>query len=385
VPTYRRVLAPPRSSFFLFGVRGVGKTTWVRRTFADAHIVDLLDDATYQRLLAAPGELPLELRDVARERWVVLDEVQRVPEMLNEVQRAIEGERRRFALLGSSARKLKTPGTNLLGGRAIVRTMYPLVPAELGRDFDLERVLRYGSVPVVWSADDPRATLGAYVNVYIREEVRAEALVRNLPAFLRFLPVAALFHGQVINVAGLARDAEASRTTVEGYLGILEDTLLATTVPAFEARLRVRERKHPKLYWVDPGIVRAAKRDLGTVGAEERGPLLEGLVLTLLRARREVDAELYDEVMYWSPAEARTIEVDFLLRRGREHIAIEVKASRRFASERLVGLRAIADLPRLARRVLVYLGQASLKTEDGIEVWPFERFARAVADRALWP
>jgi len=382
--TYPRLLRAPRGSFFLFGVRGVGKTTWIREALPDAYVVDLLDESRYQQLAANPGLLAAELRTVPRDRAVVLDEVQRVPALLNEVQRAVERDRRRFALLGSSARRLKTPGTNLLAGRATVRTMYPLVPAELGTDFDLDRVLSFGSIPLVWRSDDPRATLDAYVNLYIKEEVRGEALARNLPGFLRFLPVAALFHGQVINISGIARDAVTARATVEGYVGILEDTLLATRLPAFEARLRVRERHHPKLYWVDSGVVRAARRDLGAVGAEERGPLFEGFVLTLLRAHHEV-SELYDDIAYWAPAEARTTEVDFVLRRGREQLAIEVKASTRFSSEQLVGLHAIADLPRLTRRVLVYLGERSLKMDDGIEVWPFDRFARTVAEGALWP
>lgn len=381
---YTRLLAPPRGSFFLFGVRGVGKSTWIREALPGAHVIDLLDESRYQRLLAEPGLLALELRALPRDRVVVLDEVQRIPALLNEVHRAIESDRRRFALLGSSARRLKTADSNLLAGRATVRTMYPLAPAELGEAFDLERVLRTGSVPLVWRSDDPPATLDAYVNLYIREEIRAEALVRNLPAFLRFLPAAALFHGQTINIAGLARDAAAARKTVEGYLAILQDTLLATLLPAFEPRLRVRERQHPKLYWVDPGIVRAARRDLGAVGAEERGSLFEGWLFTVLRAHNEV-SRLYDEISYWAPAQARHTEVDFVLRRGREHLALEVKARPRFAADQLTGLRAIADLPRLARRVLVYLGDRSLKTEDGIEVWPLDRFLRAVASDALWP
>ena len=383
-PAYPRLVRPPRGSFFLFGVRGAGKTTWVRETFPEAYIVDLLDESRFQQLAANPALLAPELRTVPRDRLVVLDEVQRVPALLNEVHRAIDRDRRRFALLGSSARRLRTAGTNLLAGRATVRTMYPLVPAELGTDFDLDRVLRFGSIPLVWRSEDPRATLDAYVNLYIKEEVRGEALVRNLPGFLRFLPVAALFHGQVINISGIARDAATARATVEGYIGILEDTLLATRLPAFEARLRVRERRHPKLYWVDAGIVRAAKRDLGAVGAEERGPLFEGFVFTILRAHGEV-SELYDDIAYWAPADAHATEVDFLLRRGRDHLAVEVKASSRFSAAQLAGLRAIAELPRVARRVLVYLGDRSLKMEDGIEVWPFDRFARALAERALWP
>ena len=194
----------------------------------------------------------------------------------------------------------------------------------------------------------------------------------------------ALFHGQVINIAGLARDAATARTTIEGYLGILQDTLVATLLPAFEAKLRVRERQHPKLYWVDPGLARAAKRQLGPVAAEERGPLLEGLVLTILRAHNG-DSDLFDEVSYWAPAQARQTEVDFLLRRGRDFLAVEVKAQPRFSTPQLAGLRAVGELPRLTRRILVYLGDRHLRTEDGIDVWPLERFAAAVADRSLWP
>ena len=385
---YQRLTKPPKGSFFLFGVRGVGKSTWARAQFPDAFLVDLLDESRYQTLLANPGELALELRDLPASRTVVLDEVQRVPALLNEVHRAIETSRRRFVLLGSSARRLKTATTNLLAGRATVATMYPLVPAELGRDFDLERVLRFGSIPLVWQAPregkDPRAVLDAYVQLYVREEIKAEALVRNLPAFLRFLPVAALFHGQVINVAGLARDAAAARKTVEGYLEILQDTLIASLLPAFEPRLRVRERRHPKLYWVDPGLVRAAKRQLGPVAAEERGALLEGWILTVLRAHNE-QSKLYEEISYWAPLQAQQTEVDFLLRRGREHLALEIKAQSRFSHSLLSGLRAIADLPRVARRVLVYLGDRRLRTEDGIEVWPLRAFLDAVAQEKLWP
>ena len=381
---YRRILIPPSVSFFLFGMRGVGKSTWTREVVPDAHLVDLLDESHCQTLLADPGLLALELRDLPRQQVVVLDEVQRVPALLNEVHRSIERDRRRFVLLGSSARRLKTTNTNLLAGRATVRTMSPLVPAELGRDFDLDRVLRFGSVPVAWQADDPAVTLEAYTQLYVREEIRAEALVRNLPGFLRFLPVAALFHGQVVNVAGLARDAATARTTVEGYLGILQDTLLATLLPAFEARLRVRERQHPKLYWVDAGVVRAAKRQLGPVAAEERGPLLEGWVLTVLRAHNAA-SDVFEEISYWSPAQSRQTEVDFLLRRGGDYLALEIKAQSRFSTPQLAGLRAVAELPRLVRRVLVYLGDRRLRTEDGIEVWPLDTLLRSIAGGTLWP
>lgn len=381
---YGRLLAPPAGSFFLLGIRGAGKSTWARASFAGAHVVDLLDEARFHALAAQPAAFADELRALPARQVVVVDEVQRLPAVLNEVHRAIEATKRRFVLLGSSARRLKTASTNLLAGRAAMRTMLPLQPDELGGDFDLDRVLARGSIPVVWNAPDQRAALEAYVQLYVREEIRAEALVRNLPAFLRFLPVAALFHGQVINVSGLARDAATSRTTIEGYVEILEETLLAMRLPAFESRLRARERRHPKLYWVDPGLVRAAKRQLGELAAEERGPLLEGVVLTLLRAHN-AEGTLFDEIAYWSPAQSAATEVDFILRRGREYLAIEVKHQSRSGPELVTGLRAIAGLPKLVRRVAVYRGRQVLRTEDGIEIWPFERLVEAVSAGALWP
>ena len=381
--TYHRLTEPARQSFFLFGMRGVGKSTWARATFPDAAYVDLLDERLYQDLLADPSLFAQSVGHLPPGAWVVVDEVQRLPALLNEVHRLIETRRLRFALLGSSARKLKAAGTNLLAGRALKRTMFPLTAAELGAEFDLDRVLRHGSVPLVWTSDAPRAVLETYAQLYLREEIRAEALVRNLPGFVRFLPVAALFNGQVVNVAGIARDAGVARTTVQGYLDILEDTLLVFRLPAYDARLRVRERKSPKLYWVDPGVVRAVKRQLGEVAAEERGPLLESWVVTTLRAHAEA-RDLYEEMWYWAPHQTET-EVDLLLRRGRDLLAVEVKAAGRYHTGLLKGLRAIEALPGLVRRVLVYTGPRAFRSRDGIEVWPAPRFAAAAASGDLWP
>ncbi len=381
---YPRLLTPPRGSFFLFGVRGVGKSTWAGASFGEARRVNLLDEGLYLSLLADPSLFAAELSALPRGQWVVVDEVQRIPGLLNEVHRLIEERGFRFALLGSSARKLKTAGTNLLAGRAAWKTMFPLVPEELGDDFSLEEVLGFGSIPLVWNVADKRETLEAYVQLYLREEIRSEALVRNLPGFLRFLPIAALLHGQAVNVAGVARDAGTARTTVAGYLDILEDTLLATRLAAYEARLRVRERKHPKLYWVDPGLVRAVKRQLGPLAVEERGALFEGWVFTLLRTYAE-ERELYEDVFYWSPPAGPTTEVDFLLRRGREFLAVEVKSSPRYSPALTTGLRAIADLPRLVRRVVVFTGPRALTTPEGIDVMPVRRFLDVLAADTLWP
>jgi predicted AAA+ superfamily ATPase len=379
-----RIYDLPSQSFFLFGLRGVGKSTWVRERLPDAHRFDLLDEGLYQGLLADPAPFAGELRRLERGSWVVVDEVQRLPGLLNEVHRFIEERGLRFALLGSSARKLRAAGVNLLGGRALWREMFPLTPEELGEGFDLDRTLGVGSLPLVLAAASPTETLRAYVQLYLREEVKGEALVRNLPGFARFLPVAGLFHGQLLNLAGIARDAGVARTTAEGYLGVLEDTLLASRLPAYEARLRVRERKHPKLYWVDPGVARAAKGSYGPPAPEEAGALLEGWVHTLLRTYM-AERELAEEVAYWAPAASKGLEVDFLLRRGGELCALEVRAGRRVHPGQLAGLRAVAELPGLRRRVLVHRGERPARTEDGIDLWPVDSFLEALQDDRLWP
>ena len=379
---YRRIARLPGRSFFLFGVRGVGKSSWARTTLPNALRLDLLDEALFQDLLADPSLFRQLVSAVTPGDWVVIDEVQRIPALLNEVHRLVEERGLRFALLGSSARKLKTAGTNLLAGRAVRKAMSPLVPQELGADFNLDDVLMYGSIPLVWTADSRREVLESYTQLYLREEIRAEAAVRNLPGFVRFLPIAALLHGQALNVAGISRDAGVARTTVNGYLDVLEDTLLTWRLPAFEAKLRVRERRRPKLYWVDPGLVRAVKRQFGPVSAEERGALFEGWVLSLLRAHAE-EQPIFDNIQYWAPAESNT-EVDFLLRRDNEYLAIEAKATRRYHTALLKGLRAIDDLPHLVRRVLVHDGERAFRTEDGIDVWPVERFLEALRTDGLW-
>ena len=366
---YRRLISPPRGSFFLFGPRGVGKSTWLRGAFPGAHWIDLLDEALYQSYLVDIGAFAGELRSLSPGSLVVLDEVQRLPALLNEVHRHIEGRRLQFVLCGSSARRLKTAGTNLLAGRAVRRYLHPFLPEELGRDFDLDAALRYGTLPVIWTAPDRGEALAAYAQLYLKEEVQAEALVRNLPGFARFLPVAALFHGEVVNVSGIARDAGAARSTVDGYLEILEDTLLAFRLPAFEARLRVRERRHPKLYWADPGLPRAMKRQLGPPTAEERGHLFEGWVASVLRAYRDY-RDLFHDWGYWAAGKGSSLEVDFLLRRGDDLVALEVRAGEKVFEADLRGLRAIADLPRLRRRAVLCRGPRRQKTADGIEILP---------------
>ena len=380
----KRILKAPQQSFFLMGPRGSGKSTWLQATFPDAYVVDLLSERTYQRLLANPGQFAYELRAVPADRWVIVDEIQRLPGLLNEVHRFIEEKRLRFVLCGSSARKLKRAGINLLAGRALHRSMHPFVPEELDAQFDLEESLRYGMLPIVWDSATQEETLTAYAELYLKEEIQAEALVRNLPGFARFLPLAALFHARVVNVSTIAREAGVARTTVSGYLDILEETLLCFRLPAYEAKLRVRERKLPKWYWCDPGIVRAMKRSTGSILIEERGALFEGMVAQLIRAYRDYRS-ICDDFHYWAPAGRSATEVDFIIVQGGNLIAVEAKSGSTFTEKWCKGLRAVAELKGLRRRIIVYPRGPVLQTKDGIEVLPFKNFADQLADDALWP
>jgi predicted AAA+ superfamily ATPase len=337
-------------------------------------VIDLLSEEVYQRLLANPGLFADEVRAVPTDKWVIIDEVQRLPNLLNEVHRFIEEKHLRFVLCGSSARKLKRGDVNLLAGRAVHRSMHPFVPEELGAQFVLEEALRYGSLPIVWDSTAKEETLAAYAQLYLKEEIQAEALVRNLPGFARFLPLAALFHGQTINVTNIAREAGVARTTITGYLDILEQTLLCFRLPAYEAKLRVRERKLPKWYWCDPGIVRAMKRAKGDLVAEEKGALFEGMVAQLLRAYKDYRG-ICDDMYYWAPAGQPRTEVDFLLLRGSDLIAIEAKSGNTFNEGWCRGLRAVAKLKGLRHRIIVYPRGPVLRTEDGIDIFPFQHFA----------
>jgi len=377
-----RVLKPPSQSFFLLGPRGTGKSTWLQNLFPDAHLVDLLSEATYQSLLANPGLFANQLNAVPPGKWVVIDEVQRLPSLLNEVHRFIEKKQFNFVLCGSSARKLKRAGVNLLAGRALNRSMHPFVPEELDKPFNIADALQFGLLPIVWDSVEKTETLAAYTQLYLKEEIQAEALVRNLTGFARFLPIAALYQGKVINVSNIAREAGVARTTVAGYLEILEETLLCFRLPAYEAKMRVRERKLPKWYWCDPGLVRAIKKSSGALVPEETGFLFEGLVAQLLRAYRDY-RRIFDGMYYWAPSGGGKTEVDFLLLNGHGFFAVEVKSGRHFSEKWCKGLRAIADLKGLQRRFIVYPEGPVLRTDDGIEVMPIDHFAAMLAENRL--
>lgn len=382
---YPRAVNCPTESFFLLGPRGTGKSTWLRNQFPMATWIDLLDEQCLFRLMSKPGQFASELRAVTPDSWVIVDEIQRMPDLLNEVHRFIENRQLKFALCGSSARKLRRSGVNLLAGRALSRSLYPFLPDELGTSFDLETAMRYGTLPVVWNSNARDEKLAAYTAMYLKEEIQNEALVRNLPAFARFIVVAALLHGQSINTANIARDCGVSRPTVDAYLDILEQTLLCVRLKAYEGKLRIRERAHPKLYWIDPGLVRAAKQQVQPgLAAEERGHLFEGLVMTLLLAYRDYGRH-YTDIRFWAPATSRDVEVDFLVLRDDQKVAIEVKSGANFNDTWCRGLRAFGTPPGTVRRLVVCPDTPPMQTGDGIEIVSYRQLASMLHASSLFP
>ena len=364
---YPRLLQPPRQSFFLFGPRGVGKTVWLHQQFPTALFFDLLDHQVYTQLLARPERLGEQIPQRQKD-WVVLDEIQRVPELLNEVHRLIESRRLHFVLTGSSARKLRRRGTNLLAGRAVTRQMHPLTALELGKDFDLQRTLRYGCLPLACTSKDPNDYLKSYAATYLREEVQQEGFARNIGAFGRFLEVASFSQGGVLNMAAVARECAVSAKVVEDYFSILEDLFIAVRLPVFSKRAKRRLVAHPKFYYFDPGVFQAI-RPRGPLDAPEQihGPALETLFLQQARALNDYKRLEY-RLHYWRTASGE--EVDFVLYGERGLRAFEVKMSHNARPEDLRSLlRFRADFPQ-AKTHLLYLGQRRWH-DRGIEVLPF--------------
>jgi predicted AAA+ superfamily ATPase len=381
---YTRVFNVPSQTFFLFGARGTGKTTLLKSELRDSHFINLLDEAKYQTYLADIEQFRREVEALPKTKRIVIDEVQRLPPLLNYVHDMIESQGRKFVLTGSSARKLKQKGVNLLAGRALVKNLFPLVPTEFGDDFDLQRALSIGTLPLVVNSESPVETLQSYTLTYLSEEIKAEALVKNLQGFSRFLPVAALFHGQIVNVSNVARECGVSRTTVNGFFEIIEDTLIGSFLPAYQSRPKVREVKHSKFYLFDPGIVRTLKRQSGPVDDDEKGFLFEGFVHHCLRAYGSY-LKIFDELNFWAPLDAKSLEVDFLVRQGKEITAIEVKAKKKLGSEDLRGLRAVESVKGVKHRYIVYMGKERLALGDKMTALPLLEFSEMLRRGRLAP
>jgi predicted AAA+ superfamily ATPase len=365
-----RLPAAGRETFFLWGPRQTGKTTLLRQAYPDATWVDLLKADEYRRYLERPELLREELRSRPPTGQVVIDEVQKVPALLDEVHWLHEHKKIRFALCGSSARKVRRGAANLLGGRAVRYELRGLTATEIGKGFDLVRLLNHGYLPILYEADRPERLLASYVGDYLKEEVAAEGLVRNLPVFSAFLNAAALSDGDLVNFANIARDCGVSGHTVKGHFGILEDTLLGRWLPAFTKRPKRRVVAAPKFYFSDVGVVNhLARRGAIQPGGELFGKAFENWVLHELLAYNAYH-ETFVELFHWRLASG--IEVDFVI--GNMAVAIEAKASSRITSDHLRGLRHLHDDHPRTRRIVVCLEPKRRTTDDGIEILSAQAF-----------
>jgi predicted AAA+ superfamily ATPase len=380
---FDRLYQPPRTSFFLFGPRGTGKSTFVRSRFPDALVIDLLDPATSREMAARPEALKERVAALAPKSVVVLDEVQRVPALLDVVHELVEKKTGlRFVLTGSSARKLRRGGVDLLAGRAVLASLHPFLAAEMGAGFSLSRALELGTLPVVVDAPEPQRVLRAYAALYVREEVQQEGLVRSVGDFSRFLEVISFSHASQINLSSVARECAVGRKTVENYISILEDLLLAFRLPVFAKRAARAVVAHPKLYLFDAGVYRSL-RPAGPLDRPEAiaGHALEGLVAQHLRAWVDY-SENGATLSYWRTRAGN--EVDFVIYGPGVFVAIEVKNARTVRGEDLRPLRAFHDEYPQARRVLLHRG-TDRSVRDGVHLMPCDEFLRGVVPGEALP
>lgn len=356
-------------SCFLWGARQTGKSTLLKELFPDSPRYDLLLSVEYGRLRARPARLREELlAEPPGDTPVVIDEVQKIPELLDEVQWLIVNRRVQFILCGSSARKLKRSGANLLGGRALRFELAPLVYPEIP-DFDLRRALNNGLLPRHYSAEKPLGLMEAYVGDYLREEIAAEALTRNIPAFGRFLESAAFSNGEILNYQNIASECGVSAPTVKQYFSILEDTLIARTVPSFLKRPKRRVIQAPRFYFFDVGLANfLLKRSAIMPRSENFGRAFEHFIYQELAAHSRYSG-LHYPIAYWQTASQ--LEVDFIL--GDHQVAVEIKGTEQVVPHHLKGLKAFREEYKTKHAIVVSL-DAKPRIVDGILILPWETF-----------
>ena len=379
----RRLSLPPpgTETFFLWGPRQAGKTTLLKANYGESRWIDLLKADEFRRYVANPEFLRQEIEaDGVGGNHVVIDEIQKVPALLDEIHWLIENRGVHFALCGSSARKVRRGAANLLGGRAVRYQLHGLTAAEIGPDFDLDRILNHGYLPRVFSAERPARLLDAYVADYLKEEVAAEGLVRNLPAFFGFLDAAALSDGELISFSNIGTDCGVSGPTAKAYFEILEDTLLGRWLPGYRKRPKRRVIAAPKFYLSDVGVVnRLARRGSLSRGSVAYGRAFENWVFHELSAYLDYAGDGHD-LSYWRLAGGT--EVDFVV--GDMEVALEAKGGERVGSRQLKSLRSLKeDHPNVARRVVVCLEPRARRTEDGIDVLPADAFAKQLWEGSL--
>lgn len=378
---FQRCYKIPSKSFFLLGPRGVGKSTWIRSEAKYQLAIDLLEHKSFLELQRDPSRLEAKVSPLKKGDTVFIDEIQRLPELLNEVHRLMESHKLNFILTGSSARKLKRSGANLLAGRAHTYHMFPFSFSELGNRFKIADALTSGTLPVVIRDSElAEETLNSYVETYLREEIKEEALVRRVDEFVRFLAIAGQLNAQVLNFGNVGRETGKSANTVQNWYQILEETLLGSFVKPYRPGFKVRESGHPKFYWFDSGVARVAA-GIASVDLDSlwKGFAFETLILNELRIYKEVSRKRYGVFYYGTPGAG---EIDFLIEtrpkmKGHqaEFLTVEVKHSNQWKREYETPSRQLKEFAKGAhqRMLGVYLGKEILKFGE-FEVLPFSIF-----------
>ncbi|MFN8944023.1 MAG: ATP-binding protein [Pseudobdellovibrionaceae bacterium] len=367
-----------KTSFFLFGPRGVGKSRLLRQEFKKAVHIDLLNEKILLQYLSDPERLESLILPLKKGDVVIIDEVQRAPSLLSKVHEIMESDkfpRVQFILTGSSARKLKEKGVDLLAGRAVVKRLFPFMVSELGPQADFKQCLTFGLIPLVFASEDPQSTLDSYIGLYLKEEVKQEGLVRNLESFSRFLEVMCFSHAELINLSNVAREASIKRATVDGYMSILEDLLLGYRIPSFKIKNRKQTVSSEKFYYFDIGVFKSlCPQGLLDNPSQFLGQEIEGFVCQNLMAW--ISYRNKNEKLFFWRTTADT-EVDFVIYGPKKFMAVEVKAAKEIKREFLVGLKSFGvDYP-LAEKFFLYMGSES-RTVDGIKCLPIEKFLKSL-------
>jgi len=381
----KRTLVPPkRQSFFLLGPRGTGKSTWLKEQFKADLVIDLLNSSQFLAYKNNPHLVSEKVMALPSGSKIIIDEIQKIPELLDEVHLILFNKKHtyQFALTGSSARKLKRANANMLAGRAISKKFFPLLIDEMkpAGKLSIENILQFGSLPQTFTTTDHREKieyLSAYVETYLKEEIQQEALTRNLDQFLRFLRVAAIANAQITNWSSIARDTGISRSTVVGYFEILMDTLLGWTLPAYQAKAKIKEVAHPKFYWFDTGVLRTLQNLIQEpLEQSEKGILFETLVCNEARALNSI-LGIGAELFYWRTESGN--EVDLILKRGKKAIGIEIKAKTTWKKEDQYGLQTLLDEKKIDTALGIYLGKDLLQVDKKIKVVPLTQLSQELS------
>lgn len=358
-----------KKSHFLLGPRQTGKSFLIAHALKGVRVYDLLDTTVYLSLSQKPERLSQEI--LPGERFIVIDEIQRLPVLLNEVHRLIETRGIHFLLTGSSARKLRRGGVNLLGGRARTKYLHPLTFHELGSHFDLSHVIERGTIPSIYFSDDPQSDILAYTGSYLQQEIVAEGVTRNVPAFSRFLRVAALCNGTIVNFTNIANDAQVPRTTVYEYFEILKDTLILHELPPWKKSIKRKPLSSSKYYFFDTGVVASLQgRQHTKQGTTEFGEAFETYIFHELMCYRDYISG--DDLTYWRSTSG--FEVDFIIG---DHTAIEVKAKENVSTQDIKSLRALAEEKKLKHYLCVSL-EARTRKVEGITILPIKEFLKSL-------